>query len=141
MTTANIEKFYETAMADPMVAKALLAGAQTSGDVLQRAVATAGEQGLTFTVDEAEAWVDAQRAAKANGELTDFQLEQVAGGKTVESAVSDAGDAIEDAANTAVDAVVDFHDDANDAMSDAGDAIGDAVDDAANSVSNWVKSW
>lgn len=127
MTTANIEKFYEVATTDPTIAKALIAGAQTPADVLQRAADKAGEHGLTFTAAEAEAWVDAQRAAKANGELTDFQLEQVAGGKGGSSAASTADSVVEGIDNGLVEPLI--------------ETSIDAMETVADEVSDWVYSW
>lgn len=135
MQNANIEKFYEVATTDAGIAKALLAGATSPADVIQRAVDKAGEQGLTFTFAEAESWIDAQRAAKANGELTDFQLEQVAGGKGgATEAFYSAADDVATTAEKVVEKTVNT-------FEPLVESVAEDAESAANDVADWVKSW
>ena len=81
MSRANIEKFYEIASSNPALGKSLVEGAQSESEVLERAVAAAKSQGLEFSHDDVSSWVGEQRAMVARGELSDFQLESVSGGK------------------------------------------------------------
>ena len=101
MTKAHIEKFTELVSADPeMLAKLGFhkatadAEAAVKGNDADAAVAAASlaafitnavkeakAHGLEFTKEEAHAFMDAEASAAASGELSDTQLEAVAGGK------------------------------------------------------------
>ena len=90
MTTAHVEKFAELVGKDPaLLAKLGLdkvnadptAAAASEEALIINAVKEAKALGLQFTQDEARAFLTAERAAEASGELSDTQLEAVAGGK------------------------------------------------------------
>ncbi|MFC5496922.1 hypothetical protein ACFPOE_05185 [Caenimonas terrae] len=78
---ADIEKFYKSVAQNPALLQKIAAGAQTPDQFIDQAVKVAGEQGITIQRAEASAWIDSQIAARKNGELSDVQLEAVAGGK------------------------------------------------------------
>ena len=93
MTTAHVEKFAELLGKDPaLLAKLGLekvnadaaASAASAAAFITNAVKEAKALGLEFTVDEAMAYLTAEAKAAARGELSDSQLEAVAGGKTKE---------------------------------------------------------
>ena len=101
MTKAHVEKFAELVSKDPeMLAKigfdkatadaeaavngndadAAVAAASLAA-FITKAVKEAKAHGLEFTEEEAHAFMEAEAAAAASGELSDTQLEAVAGGK------------------------------------------------------------
>ena len=89
MTTAHVEKFAELVGKDPALlaklgfdkAKADAAAAVASAAAfITNAVREAKALGLEFTEDEAQAYMAAESKAAASGELSDTQLEAVAGG-------------------------------------------------------------
>ena len=100
MTKAHVEKFTELVSQDPeMLAKIGFdkatadAEAAVNGNDADAAVAAASlaafitnavkeakAHGLEFTEEEAHAFMEAEAAAAASGELSDTQLETVAGG-------------------------------------------------------------
>jgi predicted ribosomally synthesized peptide with nif11-like leader len=82
MSAGQIEQFYSRASNDPAILNKLMGGTQTPDEFIDKAVAIGAETGFSFTRDEADTWVKGQIAAKANGELSDLQLEGVAGGKS-----------------------------------------------------------
>ena len=91
MTTAHVEKFAELVGKDPaLLAKLGLdkvnadaaAAAASAAAFIENAVKEAKALGLEFTEDEARAFMAAQENAAASGELSNSQLEAVAGGKT-----------------------------------------------------------
>jgi hypothetical protein len=93
MTTAHVEKFAELVGKDPaLLAKLGLdkvnadaaAAAASAAAFITNAVKEAKALGLEFTEDEAHAFMDAEAKAAASGELSDTQLETVAGGKSVD---------------------------------------------------------
>ena len=83
MSQAHIEQFYKKVVADPALFQNLVDGAETPEQFIQRAVAAAQSDGLQVDVAEATAWIEGQMQARASGELSDAQLEAVAGGKTL----------------------------------------------------------
>ena len=89
MTTAHVEKFAELVAKDPaLLAKLGLdkvnadaaAAAASAAAFLTTAVKEAKALGLQFTEEEARAYMVAAAKAEARGELSDTQLEAVAGG-------------------------------------------------------------
>jgi hypothetical protein len=89
MTTSHVEKFAELAGNDPALmtklgldqANADAASASASAEAfIANAVKEAKALGLEFTEDEARGFLAAQAQAAESGELTDTQLEAVAGG-------------------------------------------------------------
>ena len=90
MTTAHVEKFAELVVKDPaLLAKLGLdkvnadaaAASASAAAFITNAVNEAKAHGLEFTEDEARAFMAAEAKADASGELSDTQLEAVAGGK------------------------------------------------------------
>ena len=97
MTTAHVEKFAELVAKDPALlaklgldkvnadaeaASASAAAASASAAAfITNAVKEAKALGLQFTDEEAHAFIAAEIKAAASGELSDSQLEAVAGGK------------------------------------------------------------
>jgi hypothetical protein len=81
MSQAHAQKFYDIVAKDPALLKTLGTGTKSAEEFLARAVAAGKQQGLEFTAQEAEQYVIAQNSKNAVGELSDQQLEAVAGGK------------------------------------------------------------
>ena len=97
MTTAHVEKFAELVGKDPALLAKLgmdkvnadaAAAAASKTAFITNAVKEAKAHGLEFTEDEAHAFMDAEAKAAASGELSDTQLEAVAGGKGKKSSSS-----------------------------------------------------
>ncbi len=89
MTTAHVEKFSELVGKDPaLLAKLGLdkvnadaaAAAASAAAFITNSVKEAKALGLEFTEEEFHAFMDAEAKAAASGELSDTQLEEVAGG-------------------------------------------------------------
>ena len=89
MTTAHVEKFAELVGKDPaLLAKLGLdkvnadaaAAASSAAAFITNAVIEAKAHGLEFTEEELKSFMAAERTAAASGELSDTQLEAVAGG-------------------------------------------------------------
>ncbi|CAK0762138.1 Nif11 domain-containing protein [Gammaproteobacteria bacterium] len=81
MSQAQIEQFYGRAVNDQAILGKLLLNTQTPDEFIDKAVSMGAETGFQFSRDEADSWIKRQIEAKANGELSDMQLEAVAGGK------------------------------------------------------------
>ncbi|CAK0741949.1 putative Nif11 domain-containing protein [Gammaproteobacteria bacterium] len=81
MSQSQIEQFYGRAVNDQAILQKLLLGIQTPDEFIDKAVSIGTETGFSFTRAETESWIKSQIEAKANGELSDLQLEAVAGGK------------------------------------------------------------
>ena len=90
MTTSHVEKFAELVGKDPALQAKLgldkvnadaAAAAASAAAFITNAVKEAKAHGLEFTEDEARAFMAAEAKAAASGELSDSQLEAVAGGK------------------------------------------------------------
>src|SRR5476651_2899796 len=81
MSQAHIEQFYSKAVKDPAMVNAMVGDARTPEEFVTKAVATGKQHGFDFTEAEAHAWIKQQQEMKAKGELSDSQLESVAGGK------------------------------------------------------------
>ncbi len=84
MSQAHIEEFYSKVSADPAQINELLNGASGPDEFIDRAVAKAKSQGYDISRPEAEAWINKQKEVAASGELSDVQLEAVAGGKSAQ---------------------------------------------------------
>jgi hypothetical protein len=102
MTTAHVEKFAELVAKDPaLLAKLGLdkvnadaaAAAASAAAFLTNAVKEAKAHGLNFTAEEFHAFMDAEAKAAASGELSDTQLEGVAGGYTAYASLTPGHDA------------------------------------------------
>ena len=81
MSVAHMEQFYAKAARDPALQAKLVEGAKTPQDFLRNIVEAAKGQGYQFTEEEAGTWVVKNHPVGAGGELSDSQLEAVAGGK------------------------------------------------------------
>lgn len=81
MSQAHIEKFYEIVASDQELFAQLAPEGAAANAIAKNAVTAAKEHGLEFSVEDATSWIAAQQAANDNGELSDLQLEAVAGGK------------------------------------------------------------
>jgi hypothetical protein len=82
MSQAHIEQFYGKALKDPALVNKMLMGTKGPDDFIHNAVKEGKSQGFDFSYEEADAWIKKQQKIKASGELSDSQLEGVAGGKT-----------------------------------------------------------
>ena len=89
MTTAHVEKFAELVGKDPaLLAKLGLdkvnadaaAASASEAAFITNAVKEAKAHGLEFTEEELKSFMAAERTVAASGELSDTQLEAVAGG-------------------------------------------------------------
>ncbi len=80
MSATQIEKFVAIVAARPQMIEEAGKGAADPRSFIRQVTAYAKTQGFDFTEQEAIAWVKAQ-AAQAEDELSDTQLEAVAGGK------------------------------------------------------------
>ena len=84
MQPTSIDSFYAQIAADPALQQQLTGGATSRAEVIERAVAQAQRQGHTFSPEETAQWLAQRTAAAASSapeELSDEQLEVVAGGK------------------------------------------------------------
>jgi hypothetical protein len=81
MSQAHAQKYYDIVAKDPALLESLGAGTKSADEFIARAIAAAKQQGLEFSAEEATTYLEAQDADKADGELSDQQLEAVAGGK------------------------------------------------------------
>jgi choline dehydrogenase-like flavoprotein len=131
MSQAHIEQFYGKAVKDPALVNRMLTGTKGPDDFIRNAVKEGKSQGYEFSYEEADAWIKKQQKIKASGELSDAQLESVAGGKS--SLNTDAHTAV-NGINTAVNWT-------EGAVNTAGNAITSGVTSAANAVSSFFSSW
>jgi hypothetical protein len=81
MSQAHIEQFYSKAVKDPALVHKMLGGTNGPDDFIRNAVKEGKSQGYDFSYEEADGWIKEQQRMKASGELSDAQLEGVAGGK------------------------------------------------------------
>jgi predicted ribosomally synthesized peptide with nif11-like leader len=81
MSQAHIEQFYGKALKDPALINKIATGTKSPDDFVRNAVKEGKNQGFDFSYEEADAWIRNQQKIKASGELSDSQLEGVAGGK------------------------------------------------------------
>jgi predicted ribosomally synthesized peptide with nif11-like leader len=128
MSQTHIEKFYEIAANDQALLGQLISDTSSPEDFVENAVAAAKERGLNFSAEEANTWIAAQQATKANDELSDTQLEGVAGGKGFSGAIDSA---LEPVLRPVMDPITDS------VMLPAGDWSRTAV----NNAGNWFSSW
>jgi predicted ribosomally synthesized peptide with nif11-like leader len=81
MSAENAKRFFESLGKDPALVRQLCQGANALEDFLQRAVAEANQRGYEFSPEEARGLLlERTRAAGAHDELSEGQLEKVAGG-------------------------------------------------------------
>jgi hypothetical protein len=81
MSQAHAQTYYDLVAKDSSQLEALGAGVNSAEEFIARAIAAAQQQGLEFTAQEANDYLEAQHTEKPDGELSDQQLEGVAGGK------------------------------------------------------------
>ncbi len=129
MSTAHIEQFYAKSLKDPAAVQAMLSGTSGPEDFIRNAVAAGKAQGFDFTYEEADAWIKNQQKMKASGELSDSQLEAVAGGKNNQSQGDNAI-----AGGAQLNAATNW-------LTGAGNTIASGVTSAAHSVASWFSSW
>jgi hypothetical protein len=137
MSQAHIEQFYGKAVKDPALVNKMLMGTKGPDDFIRNAVKEGKNQGYEFSYEEADAWIKKQQKAKASGELSDSQLEAVAGGKSGalnSSAVSGADPAVHWIDTTVVSPVVS-------GITGAANTVASGVTSAANSVAHFFSSW
>jgi hypothetical protein len=125
----NIEAFYKSVAQSPAALQQLTAGVQTPDEFIDRAVTVGQEQGYSFTRAEASTWINGQIEARKNGELSDVQLEGVAGGKGINSAINSGLNSIPGVTS------------ATNTINSGINTAGNAVIGAANTVGNWFSSW
>lgn len=90
MSQAHIEQFYAIAAKDDKLYAKMMEGTTGPDDFIANAVKEAKALGYTFTAEEGAAWIKTQQETKATGELSDSQLESVAGGKTAKNTILNA---------------------------------------------------
>jgi hypothetical protein len=88
VSLAQIEQFYALAAHDGPLQDKLVVGGGQLAYILANSVREAQALGYFFTLEEATAWMNARQTLMSDGELSDNQLEAVAGGKssTIKSA-------------------------------------------------------
>lgn len=96
MSIANVNQFYQVAMHDPDLRQQFhtASASKSDQDILQMAVEQGQKHGYSFTTEEvAQAIAATQLPAETDGnvELSDQQLEAVAGGASKVDSASDAG--------------------------------------------------
>ncbi len=80
MSQEQVEQFADCVKKDPALYQKLVADTKSTDEFVDKAVAMASEAGFSFTRDEADAFIQSHLAAQTSGELSDLQLESVAGG-------------------------------------------------------------
>ncbi|MFM9970692.1 MAG: hypothetical protein ACKVQK_20060 [Burkholderiales bacterium] len=81
MSVSHIEQFYTRAINDQVLVQKMMEGTNGPNDFVANAVKEGKTMGYDFTFEEADGWIKKQQEIKASGELSDSQLEVVAGGK------------------------------------------------------------
>ena len=89
MSQAHVQQYFQPLAKDAAQLEALNAGVKSADEFIARAVAGATQQGLQFSAQEAMDYLDSQSAGKPDGELSDLQLEAVAGGWAHAPSLSD----------------------------------------------------
>ena len=82
MSKAQLDKFISLVSNDPSVLQEASKGVEQADQFIKNVVTYAKEHGYDFTAEEAKGWVGDQAGHRAGGELSDAQLEMVAGGKS-----------------------------------------------------------
>lgn len=80
MSQKEIARFAEMALKNQELKDRLLKDAADAQAFIRNVVAAAKEQGFDFTEEAAAVWFAEQDRCQASGELSDLQLEAVAGG-------------------------------------------------------------
>lgn len=82
MSKAQLDKFIGLVSNDPAVLQEASKGVEQADEFIKNVVAYGKQHGYDFTEDEAKDWIGDQGKQRAGGELSDAQLEMVAGGKS-----------------------------------------------------------
>jgi predicted ribosomally synthesized peptide with nif11-like leader len=93
MSVESVNQFYQEVMQEP----ALLEKFQAASDresLANLAVEVGQQKGYSFTVDEVEQALAVQNADSETGELSDEQLEAVAGGKNLRKAIDSMNESV-----------------------------------------------
>jgi predicted ribosomally synthesized peptide with nif11-like leader len=146
MSVAHIEQFYSKAVKDPALVNKMVQGFKSPDDFIRSAVVEGKKQGYDFTYEEADAWIKKQQKAKASGELSDSQLESVAGGKgnvgnTIVSGITASGNAEINAAQVSGNAEIGAFNTVVGGVTSVGNTIASGATSAANSVAHFFSSW
>jgi predicted ribosomally synthesized peptide with nif11-like leader len=126
MSQIHIEKFYQIAANDQALQGQLIGDTSSPEQFIENSVAAAKERGLNFSAEEANTWIAAQQATKANGELSDTQLEGVAGGKGFDIPIPKCPD---------------WYKSIGDTVGDAGSTVGGGIDSGFQKAGDWFSSW
>jgi predicted ribosomally synthesized peptide with nif11-like leader len=156
MSVAHIEQFYGKATKDPALVNKMLMGTKGPDDFIRNAVKEGKNQGYEFSYEEADAWIKKQQKAKASGELSDSQLESVAGGKnaltaagsglsTAGGALTTAGNAAQSGIESGIGSAITWGTGAvntvEGGLTSVGNSIASGATSAANSVAHFFSSW
>lgn len=82
MSQAQLDKFIALVSNDPAVLKDAAKGVEQAEEFIRNVVQYANQHGYDFTEAEAKGWIGDQGKQRTGGELSDSQLEMVAGGKS-----------------------------------------------------------
>lgn len=82
MSQAQLDKFVALVANDPVVLKDAAQGTEQAEEFIRNVVNYANQHGYDFTEAEAKGWIGEQGKQRVGGELSDSQLEMVAGGKS-----------------------------------------------------------
>lgn len=80
MSVQQVEAFYEHALTNPAVVQ-FLQGMPDAATFEHTAAELGNAAGFAFSAEDARQWVQAKLDKEASGELSDAELESVAGGK------------------------------------------------------------
>jgi predicted ribosomally synthesized peptide with nif11-like leader len=130
----NAVEFIKKASEDSALKATLKSAIETAGTrdgEIQAAVKVAKDAGFDISADEMKALVLGVK--RQSGELSEDELEQVAGGGVAQ----DVGAGLDSACNDTINGMMDG---AN-AMSDGINAAADAVESAANDVASFFSGW
>ena len=130
MSQARIEQFYGKAVKDPALINRIATGTKSPEDFVRNAVQEGKNQGYEFSYEEADTWIKNQQKMKASGELSDSQLEGVAGGKA--SNTTSSGLAAQAWANESV---------SENPHNSFGTQVGAGFTGAGQIVGSWLTSW
>ena len=122
----NIENFYRSVSQNPALLQKITTDVSSPDEFIDRAVALAKDEGYAIDRNEAKTWIDSQIAARQNGELSDVQLEAVAGGKGASAW----------GPNNNMDVVT-----TPDKWSNLGHAAYNDLDKGGRAIAGWFSSW
>ena len=87
MSAAQIEKFVAFVARQPQVIEEAAKNASDTQAFVRSVTAYASKEGFAFTEQEATEWLNTEATPPSGGELSDTQLEAVAGGKGMSPAL------------------------------------------------------